>query len=90
MQDIGWHGQAIACSHLILSEKTGIEIMHHPDDIQRAIKLRKIMNDYIRNKTPQERDRMMQIHLAQARGTKMNAQLLRHSMNAMLQRKQKS
>lgn len=53
-------------------------------DIQRAIALRKIMNDYIRNKTPQERDRMMQVHLAQARGMKLNTKLLCQTMNSML------
>lgn len=47
----------------------------------RAERLRVMMNDYIRNMTDAERDRLMQIHLAEARGPEMNAFLLRKAMN---------
>lgn len=43
-----------------------------------------LMNDYIRDRSPQERDRMMQVHLAEARGTKRNADLLMQSTEAIL------
>ena len=51
------------------------------DTLSRAMRVRQLMNDRLRNMTPQERDRLMQIHLAQARGTIMNAYLLRAAMN---------
>lgn len=46
-----------------------------------------MMDDYLRNRTPQERDRLMQIHLAEARGPAMNAWLLSESMDWALTRK---
>ena len=48
-----------------------------------------MMNEYIRTMTPQEQDRMMQVHLAQARGPAKNLELLR-SMTAMMVRIRKA
>lgn len=53
-------------------------------DLARAMRVRELINESLRNRTPQERDRLLQIHLAQARGPKLNAWLLRQSTNAML------
>lgn len=50
----------------------------------RARRLCVMMNEYIRNMTDAHRDRLMQIHLAEARGTEMNAFLLRKAMNFAL------
>lgn len=55
------------------------------DTIERATRLRQIMNEFITTMTPQERDRVMQVHLAQARGPVRNAMLL-FEMTAMLLR----
>ena len=52
---------------------------------ERAKRLTEIINEYIRSRTPQERDRTMQIHLAQARGPVRNARLL-FDMTAMFLR----
>ena len=43
---------------------------------ERAEKLRRMTADFLRSMTPQERDRTMQVHLAQARGPTRNAMLL--------------
>ncbi len=58
--------------------------MSDTDTIKRAERLRRMMNEYIRTMTPQERDRMMQVHLAQARGPVANARLLRAMTNFWL------
>ena len=55
------------------------------DTIERAKRLCEIINEYLRTMTPQERDRTMQMHLAQARGPVRNAMLL-FDMTAMLLR----
>lgn len=52
--------------------------------IDSALRLRRMMNEYIRKMTPQERDRILQRHLAQARGPVASALLLRKTTNAML------
>ena len=54
------------------------------DTVKRAMRLRELMNEYLRTRSPQERDRTMQAHLAQARGPVQNAVLLRQMTNAML------
>lgn len=54
------------------------------DTAERAVKLRKMTADYLRNVTPQERDRTMQAHLAQARGPVANITLLRKMTATML------
>ena len=59
--------------------------IHDKEAIERAMRLRRIMNEYLRTRTPQERDRTMQVHLAQARGPVRNAMLL-FEMTAMLLR----
>ena len=51
--------------------------MTDPSTIERAMQLRRMTSEFVRNLTPQQRDRMMQIHLAQARGPIKNAMLLR-------------
>lgn len=48
-----------------------------PDTLERAVRLRRMTADYLRAMSPQERDRMMQVHLAQARGPQKNLELLR-------------
>lgn len=58
---------------------------HDQEAIERATRLRRMMNEYLRTRTPQERDRTMQVHLAQARGPLRNAMLL-FDMTAMLLR----
>ena len=55
------------------------------DAAERTIRVTRMMNDRLRTMTPQERDRTMQIHLAQARGPVRNAKLL-CEMTAMLLR----
>lgn len=42
----------------------------------RAMQLRAMIAEMIRTQSPQERDRMLQQHLAQARGPQRNAMLL--------------
>ena len=61
--------------------------MNDADCIERAVRLRQMMNEYLRNRTPQQRDRIMQIHLAQARGPLANALLLRQMANFMIRAK---
>ncbi len=51
---------------------------------QRAAQLRRMTAVFLRSKSPQERDRMMQVHLAQARGPVANITLLRQMTAAML------
>jgi hypothetical protein len=58
--------------------------MEDPTTMDRALRLRQVMNEFLRTRTDQERDRTMQIHLAQARGASMNAYLLRRSMDFSL------
>ena len=48
---------------------------------ERAMQVRRIMNESLRQRTPQDRDRTMQVHMAQARGATANAFLLRCAMN---------
>ena len=57
------------------------------DTIARAMRVREMMNGVIRNTSAQERDRRMQVHLAQARGPVANAALLRSSIALMLRMK---
>jgi hypothetical protein len=51
-------------------------VAHDPDTQVRALRLRRMMDEFLAAQTPQERDRMMQLHLAQARGPKGNARAL--------------
>ena len=44
----------------------------------------RMTGDYLSNMSPQQRDRMMQVHLAQARGPVANITLLRQATAAML------
>lgn len=60
-----------------------------PDTLERAVRLRRMTAEYLRAMSPQERDRMMQVHLAQARGPAKNLELLR-SMTAMMVRIRKA
>ncbi len=60
-----------------------------PDTLERAVRLRLMTAEYLRAMSPQERDRMMQVHLAQARGPAKNLELLR-SMTAMMVRIRKA
>ncbi len=53
--------------------------------MKRAVKLRGIMNEFITKMTPQQRDRIMQVHLAQARGARRNGDLLRQAVDRALQ-----
>ncbi len=55
------------------------------ETIARAVRLRGMTRRMLAEKTPAERDRMLQRHLAQARGPARNALLLRQ-MTAMLVR----
>lgn len=55
-----------------------------PNTMKRAAELSRMMNDYLRNMTPQERDRRMQTHLAQARGPAGNGKALRLLMNTFI------
>ena len=60
--------------------------MTHCDSgtIARAIQLRRMTAEYIRDIKPQERDRLMQVHLAQARGAIKNVMLLRQMTATVL------
>jgi len=49
--------------------------------MERALKLRAIMNDFLNKRSAEQRDRDMQIYLAEARGPIQNAVLLRHAFN---------
>ncbi len=51
---------------------------------ERAMCLRQMMNEFLRRMTPQERDRNMQVHLAQARGKARNGDLLRQATDRAL------
>lgn len=51
----------------------------------RATRLREMIAKMIRTQSPQERDRMLQQHLAQARGRERNAMLLRQMTAFVLQ-----
>ncbi|MHC4696093.1 MAG: hypothetical protein ACYTFA_05045 [Planctomycetota bacterium] len=62
--------------------------MSDQENIERAVRLRRMMNEYLRNRTPQERDRIMQVYLAQARGPVRNVMLL-CDMTGMLLRARK-
>ncbi len=55
------------------------------DTMTRATRLCEMMNEFITQMPPWKRDRMMQIHLAQARGPMENARLLAAMTNAMIQ-----
>lgn len=54
------------------------------DTTERAMCLRQMMNEFLRKMTAQERDRLMQVHLAQARGPAGNARALRSLTNALI------
>ena len=54
---------------------------YDPEAMERVLKLRAIMNDWLRQRSAQQRDRDMQVHLAEARGPIQNALLLRHAYN---------
>ena len=54
---------------------------YDPEAMVRVLKLRAIMNDWLRKRSAQQRDRDMQVHLAEARGPIQNAILLRHAYN---------
>jgi len=55
-------------------------VIDDPDTQARALLLRRMMQEFLANQTPQDRDHMMQIHLAQARGIEGNAMALRQLM----------
>jgi len=57
----------------------------NPDMAERAMRLRRLTAEMLARLTPQEWDRTMQMHLAQARGPVRNAMLL-FDMTAMLLR----
>ena len=52
-----------------------------PEAIERVLKLRAIMNDWLRRRSAQQRDRDMRVHLAEAREPIRNAILLRCAYN---------
>ena len=54
------------------------------ETVERAVRLRRMTAERLRSMTPQERDRMMQVHLAQARGPAANAMLMRQLTATML------
>ncbi len=58
------------------------------DTVKRAMRQCELMNEYLRTMTPQQRDRNMQVHLAQARGPVGNAILLRQMTGMMIRLKQ--
>lgn len=61
---------------------------NHQSTQDRAELLRKMMQKYLQELTPQDRDHIMQTHLAQARGPKKNAELLRLMTDSVLRMKQ--
>jgi hypothetical protein len=52
--------------------------------IERATRLRRMTAEYVRDMKPHERDRLMQVHLAQARGPIKNVMLLRQMTATVL------
>ena len=48
------------------------------------MRLRRMTAEYVRDMQPHERDRLMQVHLAQARGPIKNAMLLRQMTATVL------
>ncbi|MBU0718947.1 MAG: hypothetical protein KJ749_11915 [Planctomycetes bacterium] len=56
----------------------------NPETAERAMQLRRMTAERLRTMTPQERDRVMQVHLAQARGPVANAMLMRQLTATML------
>jgi Spy/CpxP family protein refolding chaperone len=44
----------------------------------------RMINEFYTNLTPQQRDRLIQSHLAQARGPRRNYELMRDMMNSFL------
>jgi len=58
-----------------------MNLLNDPATVERAVRVGLMTNEYLRSKTPQEWDRNMQAHLAQARGPLANACLLAHATN---------
>lgn len=58
------------------------------ETLQRAMRVRHLMDDRLHTMTPQERDRLMQVHLAQARGPVRNATLLLEMTSMLLRARQ--
>ncbi len=61
---------------------------HDEETAERGARLIGMMNERLRSITPQERDRTMQVHLAQARGPARNAMLLCDMMAMLLRARQ--
>lgn len=55
-----------------------------PATIERAMRLRRMTAEHVRDMKPHERDRLMQVHLAQARGPIKNAMVLRQMTATIL------
>ena len=53
------------------------------DTVERAMRLRRMIADRLKNMTPQEQDRLMQTYMAQARGPIGNAMVLRQMAAAI-------
>lgn len=58
--------------------------MSTPDEVDRAVRLRKMTDELLNSMSPSQRDRMMQTHLAQARGARLNALLMRQVTDTLL------
>ena len=63
--------------------------INDPATLERVEKLRLLMNDYIRNQSAPHRDRILQVHLAQARGPGRNLRLLCETTAMLLRARQK-
>ncbi len=61
-----------------------MEPLNDTDQGKRAERLWTLMDDYIKRMTPQQRDRILQVHLAQARGPVRNLRLLCDSTALLL------
>jgi hypothetical protein len=53
------------------------------DIVRKFRQLCRMTDEYFNNMSPQDRDRMMQVHLAQARGPVRNGDLLRQAADAI-------
>lgn len=57
------------------------------EQLERAAEIRRLVKERIETMTPQERDRIMQSNLAQARTDEQNARVMRDMLNFMIRMK---
>ena len=63
-------------------------ILEHADDTERASRVMDVIAEHFRGMTPQDKDRLMQLRLAEARGPVRNAKLLCEMTSLLLRARQ--